>query len=137
MSTFSLFYSVTDPKSTTYKVIVNPNSPNFISTSYFTFPLYDECNFQVGYRATTVDCQQVDVNLYMVIQQNTNIIYNQGSITTSYVFINDVPFVLSPPGIYTSSIVSTTGSYLGKTGSVTRTKTDESTEYKITIRFDN
>jgi hypothetical protein len=136
MSTFSLFFSLADPKSTIYRIIVNPNSPNYISTTYFTVPLYDECNFQVGYRTTIADCQQVDEKKYMVIQKNTNVIYNRGSISTAFVYLDDVPFVLTPPGIYTSSIVSTTGSYLGKTGSSTRTKADDG-GIKVTIRFDN
>jgi hypothetical protein len=138
MSTITLNFSLNDPKTTIYKVIINPNSPNFISKTYYTFPLYDDCGFQVGYRITTATCQQVDENLYMNKQENTSNIYNKGSISTCYVYTDNVPFEISPPqGINTSSIVSTTGIYLGKTGSATRKVSKDDINIVIIIKFDN
>jgi len=112
-------FNINDPKFRTTTTVVNDSPTNYVSHTFIQTPIYNSSNIEIGYKASDDYIQQVDVNKYMIRINNTYYIDEQGTISWSYNFINNVPSVYYPAGaLAASNITSTTGNYFGKKGIV-------------------
>ena len=137
MSTLSFSFNIHDPEFTTQTTVVNPNSPTYIAHVFLRCPIYDNCGFQIGYKIADDYIQQVDINQYIVRINSSYYIYNQGTISWQYTFMNTIPSQFYPIGILAeSNIIATTGKYLGKNGNVSLMPNADGSR-NVTIQFDN
>jgi hypothetical protein len=114
----SFYFNVNDPEfSSTTQVV---SSDPYISLSYVKAPLYDSTtNEPIGYKMTTDTLQQVGENLYYIVNYSTYSINEQGTISWNGFYQNTIPSNLYPLGTQLqSNIVSTSGTYLLKKGTV-------------------
>jgi len=75
---------------------------------------------KIGYKVSDDYIQEVDKNKYIVRLNNTYYIEGKGSISWLYVFENNVPQIYYPVNVeVASTIISGTGDYFGKTGTIT------------------
>jgi len=114
------FYFTT--KDTNFKIntIVVQDIPRYISHSFVETPIYDFTDTKIGYKVSDDYIQQVDKNKYIVRLNNTYYIEGKGSISWLYIFENNLPKIYYPDNVELSStIISGTGDYFDKTGTVT------------------
>ena len=137
MKTLHIHNNINQPIHTVYNQIINNNPPNFIEVCYRTGAIYDECENQIGYLVSIINLQQIDINLYINRANLTLYIFNQGSITSLFVYTNNIPSSLFPDGLIDSSIVSTTDKYLGKKGIVYINSNNITGSRDFTIIFDD
>jgi len=121
--TLNFYFNIHDPTFTS-KTVVIQDSPNYISHAFVKSDIYDSStNQRIGYKATDDYVQQVEDNKYIVRLNNVYYFDTDGingSISWVYSFENTTPNIYYPVGIpVVTNIISTTGSYYGKTGSVT------------------
>ncbi len=115
----NFFFSAKDPQFKTKTVVVEDKENNYISHVFVRCPLYNNKKEKIGYKVSDDYVQQVSPNKYLVRLNNTYY-FNRGTISWQYVFMNDKPEVYYPVGIpAVSNIISATGTYYGKTGTVT------------------
>jgi len=115
----SFYFSSKDPNFKTNTVVVQ-DLPRYISHSFVETPIYDFSEKKIGYKVSDDYIQQVDTNKYIVRLNNTYYIEGKGSISWLYVFENSKPEIYYPINVGASStIISGTGDYFGKTGTVT------------------
>ena len=130
------FYFKVDSEFSSFTKVVNSEPGNYISSSYVKAPLYDfVTNQPIGYKVTTSTLQQAGDNLYYIVNNSTYTIYVQGTISWNGFYENTTPSNIYPPGTkLKSNIVSTSGTYLGKTGTVKLT-VQPSGQRDITVCF--
>lgn len=115
----NFYFSTKDPQFVTTNVVVEATSPNYISHSFVRCPIYNLKNKQIGFKVSDDYIQQVSNNKYIVRLNNTYQFKN-GTISWQYVFENDKPEIYYPVNIpAVSNIISATGNYYGKSGTVT------------------
>jgi hypothetical protein len=115
----NFYFSSKDPKFISKNVVVEAASPNYISHAFVRCPIYNLKGEKIGYKVSDDYVQQVSHNKY-VVRLNNTYTFKDGTISWQYVFENDKPEIFYPVGIPAiSNIISTTGSYYGKTGTVT------------------
>lgn len=115
----NFYFSAKDPEFVTKHIVVESKSPNYISHSFVRCPIYNLKNKQIGYKVSDDYIQQVSQNKYIVRLNNTYQLKN-GTISWQYVFENDKPEIYYPVDIPAfSNIISATGNYYGKSGTVT------------------
>jgi hypothetical protein len=130
----SFYFSTKDQNFKTNTVVVQ-ETPRYISHSFVETPIYDFSEKKIGYKVSDDYIQQVDNNKFIVRLNNTYYIDGKGSISWLYVFENNKPEIYYPVNVEAvSTIISGTGEYFGKTGTVTLfPKTDGSR--LVTISF--
>ena len=114
----SFYFNAHDPLfSSTTKLV---SSEPYITLSYITAPLYDSTtNSVIGYKITTDTLQQIADNLYYITNYSTYNILGQGTISWNGFYENTIPSHLYPVGTQLkSNIVSTSGTFLGQSGTV-------------------
>ena len=121
--TLNFYFNINDPTFTS-KTVVIQDSPNYISHAFVKADIYDSITDQrIGYKATDDYVQQVETDKYIVRLNNTYYFDTDGitgSISWMYSFENTTPSIYYPIGVpVVTNIISTTGDYYGKTGSVT------------------
>ena len=115
----SFFFSAKDPDFKTTTVVVQ-QTPRYISHSFVETPIYDFNNKKIGYKVSDDYVQEVESKKYIVRLNNTYYIDGKGSISWLYVFENDKPEIYYPINVQAAStIISGTGDYFGKSGTVT------------------
>jgi hypothetical protein len=120
MSSYLKFYfDKNDPEFFTKTAIINDSSDNFVSHVFITSPIYDTFGIKIGYKVSDDIIQQIGENKYSVKISSTYYIEGNGTITWNYAFVNSRPDPYYPSNVNNASnIVSTTGSYFGKSGAV-------------------
>ena len=123
MSSYLKFYfDKNDPAFFTKTAVINDSPTNFVSHVFITAPIYDTFGVKIGYKVSDDTIQQIGVNRYSVRIASTYFFDGNGTVSWNYAFINDKPNPFYHPNeINASNIVSTTGSYFGKTGAVSLT----------------
>lgn len=97
--------------------VVIQESP-YIGHWFISCPIYNCHNNQIGYKVSDDIIQQVG-NTYLVRLNNTYFIKGKGSISWQYSFMSSQPNPYYPIGtIAKSTIISGTGEYMGKKGTV-------------------
>ena len=136
MTQFIQFYfNANDPLSLSTTVIINPGPTNYVSQTYFSYPLYDFANLQIGYLAGVTDVQQITNSLYEVKLNVTYHFGNIGSISWQYAFLDSGTQNRYPQNIANAApITSSTGQYYGKTGIVSLTSLP-SGRNEVSVRF--
>ena len=130
----SFYFSTKDSDFKTTTVVVQ-EKPRYISHSFVETPVYDFSDKKIGYKVSDDYIQQVDTNKYIVRLNNTYYIEGKGSISWLYVFENTVPEIYYPINIEAAStIISGTGEYFGKNGTVTLFPKTDGTRL-VTISF--
>ncbi len=115
----SFYFDKNDPQFVSKRTVVDDSSTNYIAHVFIKAPIYDIFGVQIGYKVSDDYIQQVAENEYVIRISSTYTIGRRGTISWQYTFINDKPSEFYPIGVLASSnIVSTTGSYFGKTGAV-------------------
>jgi len=116
----TFYFDVNDPEFSSTTTTVSTEPGDYISQSYVKAPLYDSTtNQKIGYKVTTSTLQQVGENLYYIVNSSTYNIDGQGTISWNGFYENTVPSNLYPLGtVLKSNIVSTSGAYLNKQGTV-------------------
>ena len=100
--------------------VVVEEKPRYISHSFVETPIYDFSDKKIGYKVSDDYIQQVETNKYIVRLNNTYYLEGKGSISWLYVFENNKPEIYYPVNVQAAStIISGTGEYFGKTGTVT------------------
>jgi hypothetical protein len=136
MAQFIQFYfNGNDPLALSKTILINPGPTNFIEQTYFSYPLYDFLNIQVGYLAGNTIVQQISPELYEVKLISTYHFGNTGSITWEYAFLgnntnNNYPEIIANA----APIVSSTGQYYSKTGIVSL-RTLLNSRNEVTVKF--
>ena len=119
------FFSTKDKNFTTRTSVVDSSSTNYISDAFVKCPIYNSAKKLIGYKVSDDYVQQVDKNKYIVRLNNTYLFYDKqnqvtGTLSWQYVFENNKPEIYYPVDVSASStIVSGTGIYKGKNGTVT------------------
>jgi len=118
MQPLGFYFNKNDPKFKT--TTINVSSDPFISHSFVKAPIYDlSTNKQIGYKVSDDYVQQVSNKKYIVRLNNTYYLEGKGSISWLYVFENNKPEVYYPVNVpAVSTIISGTGVYYGKKGTV-------------------
>jgi len=130
----SFYFSTKDVNFQTNTVIVQ-ETPRYISHSFVETPIYDFTEKKIGYKVSDDYIQQVDKDKYIVRLNNTYYIEGKGSISWLYVFENNVPQIYYPINVAAAStIISGTGDYFGKTGTVTLFPKEDGSRL-VTISF--
>jgi hypothetical protein len=130
----SFYFSTKDTNFQTNTVVVQ-EKPRYISHSFVETPIYDFSNKQIGYKVSDDYIQQVDDNKYIVRLNNTYYLEGKGSISWLYVFENNKPEIYYPINVQAAStIISGTGEYFGKTGTVTLFPKTDGTRL-VTVSF--
>lgn len=116
----SFYFDVNDPEFSSTTTTVSTEPGKYISQSYVKAPVYDSTSkLKIGYKVTTSTLQQVAENLYYIVNSSTYSIDGQGTISWNGFYENTIPSNLYPLGtVLKSNIVSTSGSYLQKQGTV-------------------
>jgi hypothetical protein len=119
MSSLSFNFKINDPSSNKVTNIIANTSENYVSHTFLQIPIYDDSNKEIGYKVADDYIQKIGNNKYLVRINSTYVINNEGTISWQYNFVNDKPEVFYPVGVLaTSNIISTTGNYINKSGSV-------------------
>ena len=112
-------FSINDPAGRTTTSVVPSSTNNYVAHSFLQIPIYNVAGVQIGYKVSDDYIQQIAANQFAVRISSTYFIQGQGTITWNASFVNTQPNFLYPVGtIVTSNIVSTSGTYLGRTGRV-------------------
>lgn len=125
MCELDFYFSIKDKNFTTKTTVVDSSSTNYISHAFVRCPIYNYSNEKIGYKVSDDYVQQVDKNKYIVRLNNTYLFYDKqnqvtGTLSWQYVFENNKPEIYYPVDVSASStIVSGTGIYKGKNGTVT------------------
>ena len=136
------FFSTKDAKFITNNIVVNASTTNYISHAFVRCPIYKCSNNQIGYKVSDDYVQQVAPNKYIIRLNNTYSFNDKngnpiGTISWQYVFENTKPEIYYPVNVPASStIISGTGIYKGKTGSVKLLPKSDGSRY-VTIKFTN
>jgi hypothetical protein len=133
----NLYFSTKYPDFKTFFIEVPNSIPNnYTAYAFFSTPIYNsEFNKKIGYKVSDDYIQQVSENEYSVTINNTYHIDGHGTISWQYAFINNKPTYYYPIGVSAiSNIVSTTGSYYGKTDVVSLMQNEDGTR-NVTIGF--
>jgi len=129
------FYFTTKDKNFKTTTIVVQDKPRYISHSFVETPVYDFSDKKIGYKVSDDYIQEVASNKYIVRLNNTYYIEGKGSISWLYVFENNIPEIFYPVNVEAAStIISGTGDYFGKTGTVTLFPKSDGTRL-VTISF--
>jgi hypothetical protein len=117
MQPLGFFFNIKDATTTTVPVSSKP----LITHSFVETPIFDlATKKQIGYKVSDDYVQQVAPNKYIVRLNNTYSIEGKGSISWLYVFENTKPEIYYPVNVQAvSTIISGTGIYYGKKGTVT------------------
>ena len=136
MTQFIQFYfKGDDPLSLSQTVVINPGPIQYIAETYFSYPLYNFTNIQIGYLAGNLSVQQISASLYEIKIISTYHFGNTGSISWQYAFLSDNTQQHFPENIANAApITSSTGQYYSKTGIVSLT-TFPNTRNEVTVRF--
>lgn len=120
VSVLSFYFNVHDPEFSSITQVISSDPGKYTSLSYVKAPLYDQVtNALIGYKTTTDTLQQVDTNLYDITNYSTYQILGQGTISWNGFYENTIPSNLYPLGtMLESNIVSTSGVFLGRQGTV-------------------
>jgi hypothetical protein len=130
----SFYFSTKDSNFQT-KTNVVQETPNYISHSFVETPIYDFSDKKIGFKVSDDYIQQVETNKYIVRLNNTYYIEGKGSISWLYVFENNKPEIYYPVNVEAAStIISGTGEYFGKTGTVTLFPKPDGTRL-VTVSF--
>jgi len=123
MSSYLKFYfDKNDPLFFSKTVIINDSPDNFVSHVFITSPIYDNFGIKIGYKVSDDTIQQIGKNQYSVKISSTYYIEGNGTISWNYAFVNTRPDPYYPLNVNNASnVVSTTGSYFGKSGAVSLT----------------
>lgn len=129
------YYNVNDPLALSTTIIVNPGLTNYISQTYFSYPIYDFTNIQIGYLAGVSDVQQITNSLYEIKINATYHLGNVGSISWQYAFLDSSIQNSYPQNIANAGpITSSTQRYYSKTGIVSLTSA-QSGRNEVAIKF--
>jgi hypothetical protein len=121
-SYFKFYFDKNDPNFFSKTAIINDSPDNFVSHVFITAPIYDTFGIKIGYKVSDDIIQQIGKDQYSVKISSTYYINGNGTITWNYAFVNSRPDPYYPLNeVNASNIVSTTGSYFGKTGAVSLT----------------
>jgi hypothetical protein len=128
-------FNLEDPNAASQTNIVNPSDTNYIAHAFIKTPIYDDFNVQIGYKVSDDYIQQLSTNVYSVRINSTYFFFNNSTISWQYSFLNDKPTYFYPLNIpNTSNIISSTGLYLNKTGTITLIANKNGTR-DVTINF--
>jgi len=116
----SFYFNVNDPEFSSVTQVISSAPGTYTSLSYVKAPLYDTVtNALIGYKITTDILQQVGDNLYDITNYSTYNIIGQGTISWNGFYENTIPSNIYPLGTeLASNIVSTSGVFLGRQGTV-------------------
>ena len=121
VQSLSFYFAVQDP-SFTSETIVLKETPNYIAHAFVKTDIFDYyTDERIGYKVSDDYVQQVEDNKFIVRLNNTYYFDNgsNGSISWMYSFISDTNEIYYPVDVpVNTNIISTTGDYYGKTGSI-------------------
>jgi hypothetical protein len=130
----SFYFTTKDSDFKTTTVVVQ-DTPRYISHSFVETPIYDFSDKKIGYKVSDDYVQASEPGKYIVRLNNTYYIDKKGSISWLYVFENNKPEIYYPVNVQAAStIISGTGEYFGKTGTVTLFPKPDGTRL-VTISF--
>ena len=123
MTSLSFYFNIREAAQNTKRVVVDDSPDNYKAQLFITSPLYNiETNEVIGSKTTVDDIQQTGPSQYILHIQTTymlNMLNDIGSVSWQFSTYNNTPsqfFSTAVPSV--SNIVSTTGDFLGKTGTV-------------------
>jgi hypothetical protein len=120
MTSLSFYFNTREAAQNTKRIVVDDSPDNYKAQLFITSPLYNiETNEVIGSKTTVDDIQQTGPSQYLLHIQTTYMLNDMGSVSWQFSTYNNTPsqfFTTAVPSV--SNIVSTTGDFLGRTGTV-------------------
>jgi hypothetical protein len=135
----NFYFTTKDPNFIVNTNVISDNPNNYLSHVFVRAPLYsfDNNPIPIGYKVTDDYVQQVAEKKYIIRLNNTYYLEGKGSISWQYVFENNKPEVYYPINqLAASNIISSTGEYFGKTGTVSLFPKDDGSRL-VNVTFNN
>lgn len=120
MTSLSFYFNIRQAAQNTKRVVVDNSPDKYKAQLFITSPLYSlGTDEMIGSKSTVSDIQQTGPSQYLLHIQTTYMLNDRGSVSWQFSTYNNTPsqfFTTAVPSV--SNIVSTTGEFLGRTGTV-------------------